>query len=37
MVSWVWIPISFFIGAFIGAFLICLVIACKTEEEFKED
>ena len=32
MVQWEWIPVSFFIGAIIGAFLICLVVANRDED-----
>ena len=32
MVQWEWIPVSFLIGAFVGAFLIVLVVANKDEE-----
>lgn len=32
MVSWGWIPVSFFIGAIIGAFLICLVAANRNNK-----
>ena len=32
MVSWGWIPVSFLIGAFIGEFLIALVVANRDED-----
>lgn len=32
MVSWGWIPVSFLIGAVIGALLICLVVANRDED-----
>jgi hypothetical protein len=32
MVSWGWIPASFIIGAFVGAFLICVVVANRDED-----
>jgi hypothetical protein len=32
MVSWEWIPVSFLIGAFIGALLICWVVANRDED-----
>ena len=32
MVSWGWIPVSFLIGAFVGAFLIALVVVNRDDE-----
>jgi len=32
MVSWGWIPVSFLIGAVIGAFLLALVVANRDDE-----
>lgn len=32
MITWYWLPVSFLIGAAIGALLICLVVANRDED-----